>query len=161
MPEPLRQLFADAYDLLLGQRAGGHARIERHAADELAHQQVVTVDGIEVVNGLDRGVIQAREHPRFVAEALARRFIVQRAGGEDLDRRALELGSASPCAACALPAAAPVQTSFGPRTSFGTSVGAVRRRCGGDVCEGLNDWAVNTGGRVGGVATDQVSDVRR
>ena len=84
--EALRQLHADAYDLLLRQRTGGHARVERHAADELAHQQVVAVDAIEVVDGLDGWVIQARQHPRFVAEALARRLIVQRAGGEDLDR---------------------------------------------------------------------------
>jgi len=83
--KPLRQLDPQTDHFLLWQRPGPHPDIERRPLYELAHQQVVSVDGIEVVDGLDGRMVQAREDQRLIPESLACDRVIQRSGRQHLD----------------------------------------------------------------------------
>ena len=72
-------------DLSLGQRPGGDALGERRSRDVLHDEEVDPVGAVEVVNGGDVGVVQARQGLRFAAESPPRRFVAQHPRRQHLD----------------------------------------------------------------------------
>jgi hypothetical protein len=83
--EPIRQLCAQCQDLLFRHGPGCHTIPERRPFDVLRHQKIDLAIGIEVVHGLDVGVIQRRQSQRFVAEAPPGAIVGQQAGRQDLE----------------------------------------------------------------------------
>ncbi len=90
--QALRQLKTEMDDFLLRQGSGSQTRVQRQAGHQFADQVIEAVEVVEVVDGLNGGMIQPGEDAGFVAEPLAGLFVVKRAGSQHLDGKlALQL----------------------------------------------------------------------
>lgn len=65
-----RELERETHRFLLLQRSGGQHVFDGCPRDELHHQKIHVIEGVEVVDGGDVGVIELGEGLRFLAEPL-------------------------------------------------------------------------------------------
>ena len=81
LAQRLQNLPGDAQRFALVQRAVVQFSRKRLPGDQLHHQEVHAILGIEFVDRGDVRMIQAGKRQRFVAKALARNFIGEAVGG--------------------------------------------------------------------------------
>src|SRR5678816_1785578 len=84
--QALYELCTKPDDFLLRQRPPCDSIIERDTRYEFADQQVMAVDRVEVIDGLNRGMVQAGEKARLGAKVLARGVVIEGAWSQHLDR---------------------------------------------------------------------------
>jgi predicted component of type VI protein secretion system len=84
--QPLRQLQPQPCHLRLQQRPLGQVLRHHRSRHVLHHQEVEPVLGVEVEHHGDVGMSELGEGQRLAAEPLARRFVSQQAGQQQLER---------------------------------------------------------------------------
>ena len=83
--QTLRQLRAQLNHFSLRQSASPKPHIQGHAGHQFADQKVISFKVFEIVDGLNRRMIQPRKNAGFIAKTLARSIVMQRALRQHLD----------------------------------------------------------------------------
>src|ERR1700740_2386442 len=83
--QPFRQLQGQTSHFFLRQRSGSNSAIKRYSSDKFADEQVVFVNGVEIVDGLDGGMVKPRKNQGFVAESFARDRVIEHSGRKYFD----------------------------------------------------------------------------
>ena len=83
--QTVRQLDPDPPHLVVGEAALANQGIDRRPGDELHHEEIDAVIGIEVVNGRDVRVIEPRQRQRFLLESGAALVVGEAAVRQQLE----------------------------------------------------------------------------